>query len=74
MKQIDHYVKIRKADVAFFCAYLEAFEGMCAMRTPNPGPGDETVMHIMLSPDFQEQYDSIMNDLKAELAWEEVEP
>jgi len=74
MKQVDRYVKIKKTDVAFFCAYLEAFEGMCTMRTPNPGFGDETVMHVMISPDFQDQYASIMDGLQTELAWEEVEP
>jgi Domain of unknown function (DUF4911) len=74
MKQIDEYIKVDKSQVAFLCAYLEAFEGMCSMRTPNPKPGEDTVMHIMVSPDFKEQYDIIMDDLRKEIKLERTEP
>jgi hypothetical protein len=74
MKQIDEFIKVDKKDVAFICAYLEAHEGMCAMRTPNPKPGEDTVMHIMVSPDFHEQYNSLMNSLKKEINWERTDP
>jgi Domain of unknown function (DUF4911) len=74
MKQIDHYIKVPKNEVAFISVYLEAFEGMCAVRTPNPKPGEDTILHIMLSPDFVEQYDELMAGLQKEIPMEEVEP
>jgi hypothetical protein len=73
MKQIDHYIKIKKTELSFISVYLEAFEGMCAIRTPNPKPGDDTVVHMMVSPDFEVEYKEIMNDLRSEVPWEEVE-
>lgn len=74
MKQIDHYIKLKKDQVAFVCTYLEAFEGMCAIRTPNPKPGDETVIQIMVTPDLDDDLMTIMENLKNEVPWEEVEP
>lgn len=74
MKQIDRYVKVKKSDVAFLSAYMEAFEGMCAMRTPDPKPGEDAVMHFMVSPDFEGQYEDLMAGLVKEVPMEEVEP
>ncbi len=74
MKQIDHFVKVPKNEAAFLCSYLESFEGMCAVRTPNPKPGEDTVLHLMVSPDYQAQYEEVMKDLRKELVMEEVEP
>lgn len=74
MKQIDHYIKVKKTDLSFICVYLEAYEGMCAIRTPNPKSGEETIVHMMVSPDFESEFSTIMNDLKADVSWEEVEP
>jgi len=74
MNQLDHYFKVKKNDVSFVCAYLEAFEGMSAVRTPNPRPGEETVLHIMVSPDFSDQFNEIIAGLGNEIRMEEVEP
>jgi hypothetical protein len=74
MNQIDHYLKMKKTEVAFFCTYLEAFEGMAAVRTPNPGYGDETVLHVMVSPDYSEQFNEILNGLRKDISIEKVEP
>jgi hypothetical protein len=74
MKQIDHFIKIKKSDLSYMCTFLEVFEGMAALRTPNPKPGEDTVVHIMLSPDYEEQYDRLMEELRTKVPWEEVEP
>ena len=74
MKHIDHFIKVKKNDVSFICTYLEAFEGMSAIRTPNPKIGEDAVLHIMVSPDFKDQFDKIMISLNKEVHMEEVEP
>lgn len=74
MNQIDRFFKVRKNDVSFICSYLEAFEGMAAIRTPNPKPGEDTVIHIMVSPDFEGQFNAILGDLSKEVPMEVAEP
>jgi hypothetical protein len=74
MNQIDYYLKVKKNDVNFVCAYLEAFEGMAAIRTPNPKPGEDTVMHMMVSPDFKDQFEALIDKLGEEVQMERVEP
>lgn len=74
MNQLDHYYKVKKNDVSFICTYLEAFEGMSAIRTPNPKFGEETILHIMVSPDFAGQFDTLVSKLSAEVMMEKTEP
>jgi len=74
MNQIDHFFRVRKNDVAFICSYLEAFEGMAAVRTPNPKPGEDTVIHIMVSPDYSAQFNDILAILKKDILMEKAEP
>jgi hypothetical protein len=74
MNQIDHFYKVKKSDVSFICSYLEAFEGMAAIRTPNPKIGEDTVLHIMVSPDFNGQFEEIIGSLSKEIPMEKVEP
>jgi hypothetical protein len=74
MNQIDRFFKVKKSDVSFICAYLEAFEGMAAIRTPNPKIGEDAVLHIMISPDFNDQFEEIIGKLSGEIPMEKVEP
>jgi hypothetical protein len=74
MNQIDYYIKVKKNDVNFVCAFLEAFEGMTSIRTPNPKPGEDNVMHMMVSPDFKEQFEILIDKLGEEIQMERVEP
>lgn len=74
MNQLDYHFKVKKNDVSFICSYLEAFEGMSAVRTPNPKFGDDTVLHIMVSPDFGAQFGEIIAGLSKEIMMEKVEP
>ena len=74
MNQIDYNFKVKKSDVSFICSYLEAFEGMCAIRTPNPKIGEETILHIMVSPDLNGQFEELVEKLSEEIPMEKVEP
>jgi len=74
MNQLDHYYKVNKTDVSFICNYLEAFEGMSAIRTPNPKMGEDTVLHVMVSPDFSDQFNKLTAALIKHIKMEEVKP
>jgi len=74
MNQIDHHLKLKKSEVSFFCTYMEGFEGMTAIRTPNPGYGEDTVLHVMVSPDYSEQFEKLLAGLQKEIEIEQVEP
>jgi Domain of unknown function (DUF4911) len=74
MIQKDYFYKARKSDVSFICSYLEAFEGMAAIRTPNPKIGEDAVLHIMVSPDFADQFEKIIGELSGDIPLERVEP
>ena len=74
MNQLDYYFKVKKSDVSFVCTYLEAFEGMSAVRTPNPKMGEDAVLHIMVSPDFDIQFNKIIGNLNKDIRMEKVEP
>ncbi len=74
MNQTDYFYKVKKSDVSFICSYLEAFEGMAAIRTPNPKIGEDAVLHIMVSPDFNSQFEEIISKLSKEIPLEKVEP
>jgi hypothetical protein len=74
MNQLDRYFKVKKSDVSFICSYLEAFEGMAAIRTPNPKIGEDAVLHIMVSPDFESQFEELIGKLSGEISMEKVEP
>ena len=74
MNQIDYFYKVKKNDVSFICTYLEAFEGMAAIRTPQPKIGEDAVLHIMVSPDINGQFEEIIGKLGKEIAIEKVEP
>jgi hypothetical protein len=74
MNQIDHYFKVKKTDLSFICTYLEAFEGMSAVRTPNPKYGEDAVLHVMVSPDFNEQFQTILKGLSKDVQMERTDP
>ncbi len=74
MNQLDYYYKVNKSDVSFICSYLEAFEGMAAIRTPNPKPGEEAILHMMVTPDFNDQFEELIGKLSKETLMEKTEP
>lgn len=74
MNQIDYYYSVKKIEVSFICSYLEAFEGMSAIRTPNPKYGEDAILHIMVSPDYKDQFEMLLDGLSKEIQIERVEP
>jgi len=74
MNQIDYYFKVKKSDVSLICTYLEAFEGMSAIRTPNPKWGEDATLHIMVSPDFKIQFEELLSSLTKEVQMEKTGP
>lgn len=74
MNQMDYFYKVNKSDVSFICSYLEAFEGMAAIRTPDPKAGQDAVLHIMVSPDFKDQFEELIGGMNKEVPMERVEP
>jgi len=74
MNSIDHYLEVKKQDIAFLCGFLESFEGMAAMRTPNPDRySDTSIIHLSVSPDYQQQFASIIDHLKKHVYIKEAE-
>lgn len=64
----DFKCKIAKKDVALFCAYLGAFEGVCALRNPDPKANKEvSIISIMVSPSFQKEFNKIIAEISKEL-------
>lgn len=57
---LDYFVKVKAQDIYFWCPYLEAYEGMLALRTPSPPKDGEGVLHFMVSPDFKEEFERII--------------
>ncbi len=69
----DVYLKVYKEDVAFITTIIEAFEGIAAVRTPNPDPKSlKTVLHCIVSPDNMEQFNLIVRDLAKDHTIERV--
>ena len=74
MKTEDIYLKVMKKDIVFLCNFLESFEGMMTLRTPNPDRYSDTAnIHINIAPDYQDQFNIILNNLKKDVFIEETE-
>jgi len=72
-EKTDIFLKVYKEDVAFITTIIEAFEGIAAVRTPNPDPkSPKTVLHCIVSPDCMEQFNLIVRDLSKEHTIERV--
>jgi len=73
MDSIDLYLKVNKEDIQFICSVMEVYEGMVAIRTPNPEPGLPTsILQVMLSPDFKEEFEIVLQELSRKLKIEVV--
>jgi hypothetical protein len=47
---------------------------MASIRTPNPKPGEDTVIQIMVSPDFESQFNTLIAKLSEDITMEKTEP
>lgn len=69
----DIFIKVNKEDIVFITTIIESFEGIAAVRTPNPEHGTrKSVLHCIVSPDYMEQFKVIVADLSKEYTIERV--
>lgn len=66
------YLKIKKEDIFLLCPFLESFEGLAAVRTPQPATGPESVLKLITAPDFREELKGLIAFLKTRLVLEEL--
>ncbi len=68
------FFKIKKQDIAFATAIIESFEGVAAVRVPNPVPKSTfSILHAAVSPNFTREFEKIIKDLSKEIEIERVE-
>lgn len=69
---INVYLKVKKEDIYLICPYFEAFEGMAAIRTPKPEAGDFATIKLMVSPDFKEDLEKVLENLGRKIWFERL--
>ncbi|MFC1511323.1 DUF4911 domain-containing protein [Candidatus Margulisiibacteriota bacterium] len=73
MDSTDVYLRVNKEDIYLICPYFEAFAGMVAIRTPAPEPGPQATIKLMVSPDFKDDFDKLLANLKKRLNFERIQ-
>lgn len=68
MDSINKYIQVKKEEVGFVAAFLDGYDGMLSLRTPNPVKEELSTLHIMLSPSFEKEYDNLI-DYLAGITW-----
>ena len=63
MDSINVYLKVKKEDLYAICPFFEAFEGMAAIRTPRPEAGEYATLKLMVSPDFKNDFEKVLEHL-----------
>lgn len=69
---VNIFLKVRKEDIYLLCPYFEAFEGMAAIRTPQPETGEYAKIKLMVSPDFTADLEKVLDNLKEKISFERV--
>jgi Domain of unknown function (DUF4911) len=72
MDSIDVYLRVNKKDIYLICPFFEAFEGMVSIRTPKPEEGEKATIKLMVSPDFKEDFNKVLESLKRRIDFELV--
>ncbi len=60
---MDYFYKLKKKDVSFVTTLIESFEGVAAVRTPNPEPGEFAILKAIVAPDFKDLFEKIITDI-----------
>ncbi|MBU0686274.1 MAG: hypothetical protein KKB81_00275 [Candidatus Margulisbacteria bacterium] len=68
-KTFDLLIRIKKEHVRDICTFFEYFEGMAAIRTPSPEPGEFANLQIMVSEDYRKEFEYLMERLQARSPW-----
>jgi len=58
------YIKLPKNEVVFFCGFFEGYEGMAVLRTPVRLEGPQSIIKLILSPDFKKEVNQLLKYLK----------
>ena len=72
MDSINYFLRVDKEDIYLICPFIEAFEGMVAIRTPKPETGPQATLKLMVSPDFKEDFDKLLGHLSRRIKFERV--
>jgi hypothetical protein len=60
---INYFLKVKKEDLYLLCPFFESFEGMAAIRIPKPTKGPHATLKLMVSPDFQTDFEKLVSSL-----------
>lgn len=72
MDSINVYLRVKKEDIYVICPYFEAFEGMAAIRTPQPEEGPYATLKLMVSSDFKEDFEEVVINLGKKIWFERI--
>jgi hypothetical protein len=72
MDSIPVYLKVKKEDIYVIYPYFEAFEGMAAIRTPQPEAGEFAGLKLLVSPDFKEDFEKVLESLGKKVWFERI--
>ena len=65
-ESLDYYLKVKTADIYIYAPFFGAFDGMLSLRTPNPTKEEFSTMHLMVSPDFKDEFEGLVKRLGLE--------
>lgn len=63
---LDYFVKVKTADICLHVPFFGAYDGMLSLRTPNPTGEEFSTMHFLVSPDFKDEFESLIERLGLE--------
>lgn len=70
METITRYYRVDSKEIGYIGFTLHAYEGIGVVRTLDPAQG---IIEILISPDFVDEIDRLMDDLQKEIAIEEID-
>jgi len=70
---LNYYLKVKKEDIYLVCPYFESFEGIAAIRTPQPEEGPYAKLKLMVSPDFKDEFEKLLKGLENKIWFERID-
>ena len=62
-------IRTKKENVRDIYVFFEYFEGMTAIRTPKPEVGEYANLQMLVSDDFKEEFNLLLERLKERAPW-----
>jgi hypothetical protein len=69
---INVYLRVKKDDIYVLCPFFEAFEGMAAVRVPQPEAGPLATLLLMVSPDFMGDLEQVLASVGKKVTIERI--